>query len=111
MNRSGESDRPIVPKKPPNKDGPHKSLAEGVEGRGLAKENLLQQNQPIGHRAAPGWQNELERIRQAARKDKEVRFTALWHHVANVQRLREEYFAIKRDSAPGVDGQTWQQYG
>jgi len=35
----------------------------------------------------------------------------LWHHVANVERLREEYFALKRDSAPGVDGQTWEQYG
>jgi group II intron reverse transcriptase/maturase len=40
-----------------------------------------------------------------------VRFTTLWHHVCNVNRLREEYFALKRDSAPGVDGQTWQQYG
>jgi group II intron reverse transcriptase/maturase len=35
----------------------------------------------------------------------------LWHHVAAVERLREEYFALKRDSAPGVDGQTWRQYG
>ena len=119
MNRPGESDRPVVPKKPPNKgDGerldlgrPDSSPAEGVEERGLAKENLLRQNQPIGHRAAPGWQNELERIRQAARKDKEVRFTALWHHVAGVERLRAEYFALKRDSAPGVDNQTWRQYG
>jgi group II intron reverse transcriptase/maturase len=53
----------------------------------------------------------LERIRQAARKDKDVRFTALWHHVADVDRLREEYFNLKHDSAPGVDGQTWRQYG
>jgi group II intron reverse transcriptase/maturase len=81
------------------------------EGRGLAKENPLRQNQSIGLRAAPDWQNALERIRQAARKDKEVRFTALWHHVANVEHLRQEYFALKRDSAPGVDGQTWRQYG
>jgi len=82
-----------------------------VEGRGLAKENLLQQNQPIGRRAAPGWQSALERIRQAAGRSKDVRFTALWHHVADVNRLREEYFALNRNSAPGVDGQTWKQYG
>jgi hypothetical protein len=68
MNRPGESDRPVVPKKPPNKDGAAASLAEGVEGRGLAKENPFQQNQPIGHRAAPGWPNALERIRQAAKQ-------------------------------------------
>jgi len=111
MNERGKSDRPIVPTKPPNKGDVAASPAEGAEGRGLAKENPLRQNQPIGHRAAPGWQNALERIRQAASKDKGVRFTALWHHVARVERLREEYFALKRDSAPGVDGQTWQQYG
>ena len=111
MNRPGESDRPVVPQKPPNKGEGAPWLAEGAEGRGLAKENLLQQNPPIGHRAAPGGQNALERIRQAARKDKEVRFTALWHHVASVERLREAYFALKHDSAPGVDGQTWRQYG
>lgn len=111
MNGTGESDRPVVPKKPPNKGDAAASSAEGVEGRGLAKENPFRQNQSIGLRAAPDWQNALERIRQAARKDKDVRFTALWHHVANVHRLREEYFALKRDSAPGVDGQTWEQYG
>ena len=119
MNGPGESDRLIVPKKPPNKGGddgldlgrPKSSLAEGAEGRSLAKENPFRQDQPIGHRAATGWQNALGRIRQAAKKDKDVRFTALWHHVADVNRLREEYFALKRDSAPGVDGQTWEQYG
>ena len=42
------------------------------------------------------------------RKDKEVRFTALLHHVT-VDRLRAAY----RDSAgaPGVDGVTWRDYG
>jgi group II intron reverse transcriptase/maturase len=82
-----------------------------VEGRGLAKDNPLQQNPPTGHRADTDGQNALERIRQAARRSKEVRFTALWHHVADVQRLREQYLALKRDSSPGVDGQTWRQYG
>ena len=111
MNGHGKSDRPIVPKKPPNKGSPYGLFAEGVEGRGLAKENPLQQNPPTGHRADTDGQNALERIRQAAKQDKDVRFTALWHHVANVHRLREEYFALKHSSAPGVDGQTWEQYG
>jgi len=111
MHGRGKSDRPIVPKKSPNKGDVAASPAEGTEGRGLAKENLLQQNQPIGRRAAPGWQNAVERIRQAASRDKAVRFTALWHHVANVHCLREAYFALRHKSVPGVDGQTWQQYG
>jgi group II intron reverse transcriptase/maturase len=33
------------------------------------------------------------------------------HHVYDVDALREAYFRLKRDAAPGVDGQTWRQYG
>ena len=106
----GKSDSPVVPMKSLNKGG-NLPTAEGTEGRGLAKDNLLRQNQPIGRRAAPGWRNALERIRSAAVKDRRVRFTALWHHVCDVNRLREAYLALKRDSAPGEDGQTWRQYG
>lgn len=51
------------------------------------------------------------RIRHAARKDKGLRFTTLWHHVYNIDCLREAYLGIKRHAAPGVDEQTWQQYG
>jgi RNA-directed DNA polymerase len=55
--------------------------------------------------------SELERIRQAARRDKEAKFTALWQHVYKVERLRESYYGLKRTAAPGVDGETWKQYG
>jgi group II intron reverse transcriptase/maturase len=40
-----------------------------------------------------------------------MRFTALLHHVYNPDTLREAYFSLKRDAAPGVDGQTWKAYG
>jgi group II intron reverse transcriptase/maturase len=40
-----------------------------------------------------------------------MRFTALLHHVYNLNTLRQAYFALRRDAAPGVDGQTWQAYG
>ncbi|MDA2931306.1 group II intron reverse transcriptase/maturase, partial [Acidobacteria bacterium AH-259-O06] len=53
----------------------------------------------------------LERIRRAAKKDKELRLTALLHHVYSIDRLREAYFRLKRKAAPGVDGVTWQWYG
>ncbi len=56
-------------------------------------------------------QNALQRIRQVACQDKGLRFTALWHHVYNVDSLRVAYFGLKRNAAPGVDGETWQHYG
>lgn len=56
-------------------------------------------------------QHALERIRQAACRDKELRFTSLWHHVYNVDRLRKAYFKLKRKAAAGVDHVTWEQYG
>ena len=109
MNRLRQSDSPIVPANAPNKAG--QPAAEGREGRGLAEGNLDQQNQPIGHSAAPGWPSALERIRQAARRDRTMRFTALLHHIYNPEALREAYFGLKHKAAPGVDGETWQHYG
>jgi group II intron reverse transcriptase/maturase len=49
-------------------------------------------------------------VRQAARKDKDARFTALLHHV-DIDRLRSAYRAVRPQAAPGVDGVTWQDYG
>ena len=56
-------------------------------------------------------QNAQLRIRQAAQKDKELKFTALWHHVYKEDCLRDAYLSIKRHAAPGMDKLTWQQYG
>jgi RNA-directed DNA polymerase len=57
-----------------------------------------------------GVSSDLDRVRQLARKDKDVRFTALLHHVS-VDRLWEAYRAIQSGAAPGVDGVTWRDYG
>ena len=54
--------------------------------------------------------NGLDRIREAARKDKGLRFTSLVHHIT-AELLRESYLALKRDAAPGVDDVTWREYG
>jgi len=53
--------------------------------------------------------SDLLGVRKAARKDKRTRFTALLHHVT-VGLLRDSYYALKRDAAPGVDGVTWKEY-
>ena len=51
----------------------------------------------------------LERVRKAAREHKEMKFTALLHHMT-VDLLRESFYALKRKAAPGVDGVTWYEY-
>jgi RNA-directed DNA polymerase len=83
---------------------------KGVEGRGLAKGNLPQQNMPRTQDRT-GMPSALERIGQVARRDSKVRFTTLMHHVYRTDTLREAYFGLKRDAAPGVDGETWRAYG
>src|SRR6202522_532910 len=107
-NGPGKSDRPTVPEKSPNNAG--KPAAGGEEGRGLAKGNLPQQNAsrtPSREDALSA----LERVRQAAKQDKKLRFTALLHHIYDPERLREAYFCLKKEAAPGVDGETWRHYG
>jgi retron-type reverse transcriptase len=51
----------------------------------------------------------LERVREVAKRNKDVKFTALLHHVTT-ERLREAFFGIKKDASAGVDGMTWRQY-
>src|ERR1700737_4595861 len=107
-NGPGKADRPVVPEKSPNKAG--QPAAEGMEGSGLAKGNLPQQNasRTPSRKDAP---SALERVRQAAGKDKKLRFTALLHHIYNLETLRMAYFRLKKEAAPGVDGETWRHYG
>src|SRR5206468_363625 len=108
MDDHGQSDRPVVPAKFPNHA--ERSAAEGMEGRGLAKGNPSQQNAPrtLGR---DGALSARARVREAAERDKQVRFTALLHHVYNVEHLRAAYHALKRDAAPGIDGERWRPYG
>ena len=54
--------------------------------------------------------NGLDRVREAARRDPSLRFTALLHHVTP-SLLWDAYHALKHDAAPGVDGETWAGYG
>ena len=49
-------------------------------------------------------------MRQAAKEDKGLRFTALLHHV-NIDLLRSSYQSLKKQAAAGVDGVTWEEYG
>jgi len=112
MNEHEKSDHPIVPVKPPNKGtGAEPRPAEAVEGRGWAKGNPLQHDTVRTQGREGAVPSALERIRQAAARNKEERFTALYHHIYAGDTLRRAYLAMKREAAPGVDGQTWWAYG
>jgi group II intron reverse transcriptase/maturase len=108
MNGCGKSDGSIVPEKPPNKAGT--PAAEAVEGRGPAKGNPPGRN-ALRTQSRAGAPSALERVRRAAERDRRQRFTALLHHVYDVERLRAAYLGLKRGAAAGVDGETWQHYG
>jgi RNA-directed DNA polymerase len=110
MHDCGKSDRPIVPKKSANNGTNSVVSAEQMEGRGLAKGKAHEQNRVRAQNRAR-LQSELERIRQIAAADKDAKFTTLWHHVYDIDRLRECYYGLKRNSAKGVDGETWEHYG
>jgi hypothetical protein len=49
---------------------------------------------------------------KVGRFDQEIcrQFTALLHHIT-IDLLKRSYLSLERDSAPGIDGVTWQTYG
>lgn len=51
----------------------------------------------------------LHGVREAARKDSTLRFTALLHHVDEAC-LTEAFYNLKRTAAAGVDDVTWYEY-
>ena len=51
----------------------------------------------------------LHGVREAARRDKGLRFTALLHHV-NERLLLDSFRLLKKEAAPGVDNITWKEY-
>jgi hypothetical protein len=101
-----ESDSGTVPMNHSNNGG--EPPAESEEGRPLIKENTHQScthSTQSGARVSLG----LAGVRKAARERKEMKFTALLHHLT-VALLQESFYALKRKAAPGVDGVTWEEY-
>lgn len=109
MHGHGKSDSRVVPKKPPNKAG--STAAEAVEGRRLAKRNSQKGDQHRTQSREAELTAALLRVREAARRNKEERFTALYHHITDIDRLRQAYWETSKSAAAGPDGVTWEQYG
>src|SRR5215472_13412292 len=106
MHVSEKSDRAKLLMNQPNKE--EQSSAEVGEGRARIKENIGRSSTSptqSGERVSQG----LSGVRQAAKERKQERFTALLHHVT-VTLLRDSFYALKRQAAPGVDGVTWMEY-
>ncbi len=101
-----ESDCAVLPVNQPNNE--ERFSAEVGEERVQTKGNIARSNTnptQSGKRVSQG----LSGVRQVAKERKQERFTALLHHLT-VGLLRDSFFALKRQAAPGVDGVTWQEY-
>jgi group II intron reverse transcriptase/maturase len=106
MHVTEESDNGGVPMNHSNKDG--KPSTENEEGSPLVKENTHQPN-TYPTQSETRVSHGLRGVREAARENKEMKFTALLHHLT-VDLLRESFYSLKRKAAPGVDGVTWKEY-
>jgi hypothetical protein len=51
----------------------------------------------------------LEGVREAARRNKGMQFTALLHHITP-QLLAQSFYILRRDAAVGADGMSWREY-
>lgn len=108
MNAGRNSDEPIVPATSANNDATEAST-ESAEERGSTERNdvpsdLSRTQGRIQHKSRG-----LHGVREAARKDSQLKFTALLHHVS-VDCLTEAFFNLKKTAAVGIDGVTWQDY-
>jgi RNA-directed DNA polymerase len=101
-----KSDTFIVPMKLPNKGS---IPAEAMEGRNVAKGNTDSSPAPRTQCRIVCASMGLEGVRNAARRDRRLRFTALLHHVTPTL-LAESFKGLKRNAAAGVDGVTWREY-
>jgi len=108
MNAPRKSDESVVPATSANK-GAAEAPAESIEERDSAKRN-------VGQTALCRTPGRIQRksgglhgVREAARKDSTLKFTALLHHV-NEDCLTEAFFDLKKTAAVGVDGVTWHEY-
>ena len=109
MHDREKSHSAIVAAKPTNNAPASKAdAAEPVEPRAGTKRKAEGQS-TLRTQGRERVSQALERLRKAASQKKKEKFTALFHHI-NVDLLRESFLALKRDAAPGVDGQTWMDY-
>ena len=108
MNTNGKSDGSVVPLNPANKGGTEPP-AESAEERLPAKRNTKPSNLARTPSRKKRRSRGLLGVRDAARKSRDLKFTALLHHV-NEELLTSSFYELKKKAAVGVDRMTWYEY-
>ena len=111
MNGRRKSDRSVVPKeekRPSNERVAGATGKETAQERDLAAGNTRRQNAPRTQRRT-SVHSALSRVREVAKKDRAVKFTALLHHIT-IDALRAAFEQLNKKASSGIDGVTWQQY-
>jgi group II intron reverse transcriptase/maturase len=85
------------------------STAEVGEGRVRIKENAGESHTSPTQSGRNTVSLGLSGVRQAAKERKKEQFTALLHHLT-LDLLRESFYELQRQAAPGVDGMRWKEY-
>ena len=106
MHAAEKSDEIIVPLKSAN--NAVETAAEPMEGRVSTEGNTVEATAAQTQRWSPA-SSGLDGVRRAARKQRDLKFTNLLHHVS-VEQLHEGYLSIERRAAPGVDGERWEDW-
>lgn len=101
-----QSDERVGPTKSPNKA--MRCAAEEMEERRSAKRNTSNEAEVRAQNRVTS-QAGIERIRQRARTDKELRFTTLLHHI-NEELLLESFKELNPKAVAGIDGVTKGDY-
>lgn len=108
MNTDRNSDELVVPAKPVNLDAAEAS-SESVEERSSTKRNDVPTDLPRTQNRTQRKSTGLHGVRELARKDKQLVFVNLLHHVT-CDLLYEAFLDLKKTAAVGADGVTWHDY-
>jgi RNA-directed DNA polymerase len=107
MHVGEKSDSVIVPEKSPNRANGR----GGDGGKDAGQGECGREKRAPDTAAGTSAPSDLVRIRHVSRTDKTAKFTALMHHVYDIERLRQAYLSLERKAAAGIDGVTWRSYG
>ena len=95
----------VIPGKPSNKaHSPRRWWREGRSQGNTVQDSALRTQSRTSCAST-----DLEGVREAASRNRRLRFTALMHHITP-QLLVESFYSLKRNAAAGVDGVTWREY-
>jgi RNA-directed DNA polymerase len=107
MHVGEKSDSVVVPEKSPN----NARGSGGGGGKDAGQGECGREKRTPDTDAGQSASSDFARIRYVSSKDKTAKFTALMHHVYDVDRLRRAYRSLERKAAAGIDGVTWRSYG